>query len=460
MALNQLPTGFKASIEHLVKDWSAFEQSLLQEPSLSIRLHPQKFSTTPTLASVPWCKHGFYLEQRPVFTFDPLFQSGVYYVQEAGSMLLWHILEQLFPSNRDLKVLDLCAAPGGKSTLILSWLNGNGFLVANEVIGKRARVLEENIDKWGYANRMITNSDPERFEQIGEQFDVIVVDAPCSGEGMFRKEEDAVSMWSTENVQHCHLRQKRILDQAMAALKPGGYLIYSTCTYNETENEGSLSEIASKYNAQSVDIATDNNWDILRSEKDGIIGFRCFPHKVRSEGFFTSVLQKQESSNSNYKQSKKSFKKKQVDKNLVESVSPWLKQPELFSFLEHREEVNFLPNEYHEFALNLTSSLHVLSIGTNAGKIIRNELIPNHSLALSIDLNSVELTPFELNDTEVLAYLKKDSFSVKSEEQGLVLCTYRAVPCGWAKIINGKLKNAYPIHLRIQHSQAILQSIL
>jgi 16S rRNA C967 or C1407 C5-methylase (RsmB/RsmF family)/NOL1/NOP2/fmu family ribosome biogenesis protein len=454
-----LPADFRASVEHLINDWPAFEQALAAPPSLSVRIHPTKFKSTPNLEKVPWCPHGFYLNERPVFSFDPAFHGGAYYVQEAGSMLLWHVFDSLFPENRELKVLDLCAAPGGKSTLILSWLNNRGFLVANEVIGKRARILEENLNKWGYSNRLVTNSDPEKFEKIGELFDVIVVDAPCSGEGMFRKEEDAVSMWSLENVQHCHLRQNRILEQAMACLKPGGYLIYSTCTYNETENEGSVRGILKQFNASSVDLNLPENFNINRSERDGIIGYRCFPHKVRSEGFFTGVLRKPESDLKPYSTGKKNDKKLKDSDSLAPVIAPWLADSKRFSFLEHRGEIIFFPKEYADFSMRLTSDLHVLSLGTKAGKVIRNELIPDHSLALSVDLNPSAIPTLEMDDAQVLAYLKKDSFAVDAAFQGLTLCCYHGIACGWGKVISGRMKNAYPVNLRIQHSNPVIQSL-
>jgi 16S rRNA C967 or C1407 C5-methylase (RsmB/RsmF family)/NOL1/NOP2/fmu family ribosome biogenesis protein len=462
-----LPADFRASVEHLINDWPAFEQALAAPPSLSVRIHPTKFKSTPNLEKVPWCPHGYYLNERPVFSFDPAFHGGAYYVQEAGSMLLWHVLDYLFPENRELKFLDLCAAPGGKSTLILSWLNNHGFLVANEVIGKRARILEENLNKWGYSNRLVTNSDPEKFEKIGELFDVIVVDAPCSGEGMFRKEEDAVSMWSLENVQHCHLRQNRILEQAMACLKPGGYLIYSTCTYNQIENEESISGILKQFDASSIDLNLPESYNITRSEIDGVIGYRCFPHKVRSEGFFTSVVQKSNESDQLHNEYVKPGKSQKPDKNLKSVIAPWL-LPRLTevlevtdtSYMEHRGEVFFLPEAYFSFAMGLASVLHVLSIGTHAGKIIRDELIPSHELALSIDLKSGDFIQLEMSDEQALAYLKKESFSVDSKQLGLALCLHKGVACGWAKIISGKLKNSYPVNLRIMHPQPHVVSLV
>jgi 16S rRNA C967 or C1407 C5-methylase (RsmB/RsmF family)/NOL1/NOP2/fmu family ribosome biogenesis protein len=454
-----LPAGFKSTIEHLVKDWASFEYALSSPPALSVRIHPKKFKATLPFDKVLWCKDGYYLNERPVFTYDPTFHGGAYYVQEAGSMLLWHTLSHLLGSKKDVKVLDLCAAPGGKSTLILSWLNGEGFLVANEVIGKRARVLEENIDKWGFSNRMITNSDPDKFEQLGELFDVVVVDAPCSGEGMFRKEEDALTMWSTDNVQHCHLRQNRILEQAMACLKPGGYLIYSTCTYNETENEGSLASVARKFDAESVDLCIPEEWKIVKSLRDGITGYRCFPNLVRSEGFFTGVLKKNESNNTLHSGVRKTAKSRKEDLKIKAIVAPWLQNADSSFFTEHREEVIFFPARYAEFALSITATLHVLSLGTNAGKVIRNELIPSHSLALSVDLNDQNQQVFEMKSEQALAYLKKDTFSVETKLQGLVLCNYLGVHCGWGKVIRGKMKNLYPVHLRIINSNPVIQSI-
>lgn len=235
------PEAFKQRVENDPFLGTPLLEALNQTAPVSVRLHPLKQKAALTFSEkIAWCEHAFYLKERPSFTLDPLFHAGCYYPQEAGSMVLDTVLKQLdLPSEPS--ILDLCAAPGGKSTLIASFLNNNGLLVSNEVIQARARILTENTTKWGYTNTVVTNNDPKDFERLNEFFDVIVVDAPCSGEGMFRKDLKARDEWSEENVQICSSRQKRIVMDVWDSLKPGGFLIYSTCTFNSAENEDTIS---------------------------------------------------------------------------------------------------------------------------------------------------------------------------------------------------------------------------
>src|ERR1044071_5586576 len=190
-----------------------------------------------SMDKIPWTEYGHYLSQRPSFTFDPLFHAGCYYVQEASSMFLEQALKQTIDLSKPLRVLDLCAAPGGKSTHILSLISKDSLLVSNEVIRSRAKILKDNIVKWGYSNVVVTNNDPKDFQRLENHFDVIVVDAPCSGSGLFRREPEAIEEWSINNVQLCCQRQQRILADIIPALKGGGILIYSTCSYSPQEDE-------------------------------------------------------------------------------------------------------------------------------------------------------------------------------------------------------------------------------
>lgn len=211
------------------------------EQVTSIRFNPSKNvyhqPGDHRLAPVPWTQNGYYLAQRPSFTFDPLFHAGVYYVQEASSMFLEQALRQTTDLSQPLKVLDLCASPGGKSTHLQSLLSPASLLVSNDVIRSRAHVLKDNIVKWGSLNVVVTNNDPADFSALENYFDVIVVDAPCSGSGLFRRDEDAIGEWSVNNVTLCTQRQQRILADAWPSLKRGGLLIYSTCSYSMEEDE-------------------------------------------------------------------------------------------------------------------------------------------------------------------------------------------------------------------------------
>ena len=255
-----LPTAFTERMQQLLGNESeTFFQALVSESPTSIRLNPEKTANTDLPFSellsrqVPWCSNGYYLKERPSFTSDPLLHGGAYYVQEASSMFLQVVLQQI-TGDTPLRVLDLCAAPGGKSTLLANNLPKDSLLVSNEVIKSRASILKENIIKWGYDHIVVTNSDPNRFTGMKGAFDMILVDAPCSGEGMFRKDEKAITEWSENNLCLCEERQKRILSDVWDALAPGGYLVYSTCTYNPGENEDILNWILTTFDASSVEI--------------------------------------------------------------------------------------------------------------------------------------------------------------------------------------------------------------
>ncbi|MEX2233333.1 MAG: RsmB/NOP family class I SAM-dependent RNA methyltransferase, partial [Cyclobacteriaceae bacterium] len=261
--MKPLPVKFEESIHRkLGGALPGFLKSLQEPPPVSIRIHPVKSQHQIADERVPWSKYGEYLPTRPQFTLDPLFHAGSYYVQEASSMFLEQALKQSVNLDQSLNVLDLCAAPGGKSTHLLSLLNRDSLLVSNEAIRSRASILSENIQKWGYPNTIVTNNDPADFRKLKGFFDVIVIDAPCSGEGLFRKNPDAMDEWSPENVQLCAGRQKRILSDAWDSLRENGVLIYCTCTYNESENEDNLRWLQENYSVEFLKLSTDPSWGV------------------------------------------------------------------------------------------------------------------------------------------------------------------------------------------------------
>jgi 16S rRNA C967 or C1407 C5-methylase (RsmB/RsmF family) len=251
----ELPKSFVERMQgQLGQAYTRFEQALQEPAPVSIRLNRRKLPITPLLNPVPWTDSGHYLPERPLFTLDPRLHAGAYYVQEASSMFLEQALRQTVELSQPLQVLDLCGAPGGKSTHIASLLTEDSLLVANEVIRSRASILAENVTKWGSGNVLVTSNDPRDFGRLPAFFDVMVVDAPCSGEGMFRKDVQAIQEWSEENVKLCAQRQQRILLDVWEALKPGGTFIYSTCTWNEAENECNMAWLAEQENAQSLSL--------------------------------------------------------------------------------------------------------------------------------------------------------------------------------------------------------------
>ena len=249
---------------------------------------------------VPWCPEGYYLEGRPQFTFDPLFHAGCYYVQEAASMFVTHILRELSILSpltsylSPLNALDLCAAPGGKSTAMLSVLPEDCTLVSNEPIPTRAQILLENITKWGAKNCIVTNNYPRDFKKAKAKFDLILCDVPCSGEGMFRKDPATISEWSLQNVEKCWRLQREIVADAWECLNPGGIMIYSTCTFNTKENEENVRWIMEEYDAEPIDIPIDASWHITGSLLPGFDApvYRFIPGITKSEGLFVCVMKK------------------------------------------------------------------------------------------------------------------------------------------------------------------------
>src|SRR5215203_3380652 len=273
------------------------------EQITSIRINPLKWSKPDdkrlagenihhspfTIHSqVPWSSYGYYLSQRPSFTFDPLFHSGCYYVQEASSMFLEQALKQSEDLSKTLRVLDLCAAPGGKSTHIQSLISAESLLVSNEVIRNRTGILKQNIIKWGCENVVVTNNDPQHFSKLEGFFDVIIIDAPCSGSGLFRKDAEAIDEWSEENVWLCCGRQKRIIADSIACLKKDGILIYSTCSYSKEEDEDIADWLVKEWDMENIKLTIKENWGIVesQSEKSKSVGYRFFPDKLKGEGFY------------------------------------------------------------------------------------------------------------------------------------------------------------------------------
>lgn len=424
-------------------DREAFEKvHLLGEPITSIRINPLKKSEIVNHRSkIPWTDYGYYLEQRPSFTFDPLFHAGCYYVQEASSMFLEQALKQTVDLSLPLKILDLSAAPGGKSTHIQSLLSKESLLVSNEVIRSRVNVLKDNIIKWGCHNVAVTNNDPKDFEKLENYFDVIVVDAPCSGSGLFRRDPEAINEWSPSNVALCSRRQQRILADVWPSLKKNGVLIYSTCSYSREEDEEIVEWLRSEFRAQSIELRIEDGWNIIGSEG----GYRFWPDRVNGEGFFIACIRKTDGDDGF------SFKTKNkmaiINKKEKEIIEKWIGSNG-FDFIKHQNTVYAwrLPL-IHDFRL-LLSNLKVIYSGTLLGDLINDKLIPAHALAMS-DLVNEEISRVELNYGEAIEYLKKRDLRVQTKHNGWQLVNYRDHSLGWINVLPGRINNYYPKELRI-----------
>ena len=446
-----LPLAFQTQMKaQLGLDFTDFTSALMKESPVSVRVNPRKavYDTTG-LAPVPWCSDGFYLLERPSFTLDPLFQAGAYYVQEASSMLLQEALRQTVKLSRPLRVLDLCAAPGGKSTLLASVLSSDSLLVCNEVIRSRVSVLRENIDKWGYPNVVVSNHDPNDMDKLAGFFDVVVVDAPCSGEGLFRKDPDAVQEWSEANVQLCSARQKRILTAAAPLLDEGGILIYSTCTYNDDENTDNV-RFLTEYGFENRSLILPPDWNIVEQKTATTVGYQCYPHRVRGEGFFISIFQKKRFTGA-VKLDARTFRSiRALRPRETKTASQWLQAPTDFSFWEKPNgDVMALPKSLEKTFLFLDSALRSKGFGLEMGEFKGQDFVPSHALALSTAVNPA-LPGINLSREDALRYFKKENLVFDEPQKGWLLAQYQGLNLGWMKGVGNRVNNYLPKDWRIR----------
>lgn len=438
----KLPEQFVLRTQELLGDeYQTFEKALEMPPPVSVRVNDKIKDYKPSENKVTWCDSGYYLAERPAFTADPLFHAGVYYVQEASSMFLEQIIKQHFPEKAI--VLDLCAAPGGKSTLISQNLGKNSLLVSNEINRSRAMILAENVLKWGNPNVIVTNNSPADFNQLPGFFDVIVVDAPCSGEGMFRKDPGAIIEWSEQNVQMCANRQKTILEDVWESLKTGGLLVYSTCTYNREENEENVAFFCENLGAEILKVNTSHFEGIVNTG----FGYRFYPHKVAGEGFFITVLIKTAVTNA--------FTKIRIDTkklfyNKSEEFRSRLKKPDAYEILEDDDKVVAYQKIHFMESLWLKIQLNCLENGILLANIKGSDIIPAHQLALSKELNRDSVQEIELDYENAISFLKRNNLFLPDAPKGHLLITYQHQPLGWVKNIGSRSNNLYPQHWRIR----------
>lgn len=474
---NTLPQEFKTYAQKLLgtQRWEKLEEALDKEPSVSIRLNPFKVSAVGTDwcafdgydGNVPWAEGAFYLKERPAFTADPLLHAGIYYVQEAASMFLEQAVRHYV--KNPVKALDLCAAPGGKSTVLRSCLPEGSFLVCNEPIRSRAQVLAENMIKWGHPDVMVTNSYPEAFSSLTGMFDLIVTDVPCSGEGMFRKEEDAVSGWSMDNVMMCRDRQREIVSQVWPALKLGGLLIYSTCTLNQYENEENVAWIASHLGAEVLPLDVPAEWGIcgnlltgdLTSGKAGQVPACHFiPGLTRGEGFFLAVLRKTSGDEDHVfvqlekKSRGKGKRGEQRPQAVPEACRGWLVPDHgSFGFRIDGSRLTALASCFSSWCTAVGDKVNVMHCGVTVAEQKGKDWLPAHMLAMNICLNRLVFPSVDLEYGAAVSYLRKEAPSLpEGTPKGFVLLTFAGVPLGFAKNIGNRANNLYPQEWRIRSS--------
>lgn len=476
-----LPPVFASNMKSLLQEEAAtFFSALDEQPPVSVRYNPAKItpgSNHPWEAawegSVPWSEKACYLNHRPAFTFDPCLHAGCYYVQEASSMFVEQALKQalrgLTPSADPYLMLDLCAAPGGKSTLALSLLPENSLLVANEVVGSRARILQENLTKWGSPNVMITRNEAVDVGRLGPVFDVMLVDAPCSGEGLFRKDEAAVGEWSPEAVRQCALRQASILEDSLPALKPGGYLIYSTCTYNTEEDEAIVKRLVDVEGLEPVPLTVDEAWKVtgsLLKGADQLPVYRFLPHKTKGEGFFCCLLRKplsegennqspmgvQRETGKNTRQSKRSRQTVKSPFVITKAIKERLMQPEAYHWsVTEQGLIRAVPVNLLSVVTYLEASLNVLQVGITVGEIKGDQALPHPVLALSTRLNRAAFPVCELSLKQAVDFLRREALVLPEDcPRGWVLLTYQDQTLGWAKNMGSRANNGWPVEWRIR----------
>lgn len=445
-----LPKEFCDALQgRLGESFDRFLVSLEQPPPVSIRVNPQR-SISIESEPVAWSRFGKYLEARPIFTLDPLFHAGAYYAQEASSMFLEQAIKQTADLTKPLRVLDLCAAPGGKSTHLLSLLNRESLLVSNEVIRSRASILSENIQKWGHCNIIVSNNDPEDFSGLHGFFDIVVVDAPCSGEGLFRKDPDAVKEWSPANVELCSKRQRRILADVWPAIKSNGILVYCTCTYNDIENEENLRWLRDQYDSEPVPLEIDQTWNIETVKEKDLEGYRFYPHRVKGEGFFLSVFRKKETVQEFRIKSKRSLAG--PSKKIIEQIRNWIPDGSV-QFYSWQDTVYAIPSaQAHEIEF-LIQHLKIVHAGTSVAAIKHEKLIPEHGAALSVELQKDHFQHIETDLENALRYLRKEPMHPNTQaSKGFALITYKNLALGWANMLDNRINNLYPKEWRIRMS--------
>ena len=449
-----LPIDFISRTKALLgENYPLFEAALQTAPPVSLRINQAKGTSIPQVGTpVAWCSSGYYLPERLTFTFDPLFHAGAYYVQEASSMFL----EQAIRSqvNQPVRCLDLCAAPGGKSTLLASCLPQGSLLVSNEVIRSRSYVLAENIAKWGNPNCVVLNNDPETIGQtLPHFFDVIVDDVPCSGEGMFRKDTDSTGEWSVEHVELCAARSRRIIHDVWEALKPGGLLIYSTCTYNLEEDEENIHYFVDELGAEPVTIPIDEAWQITGALRYDNSVYRFLPHRTRGEGFFLAALRKKgEPASESHSKAKRKKEKGKPAPAIPAQAKMLLNEPDSYHFAWQNSTLVALPVAHKEVFQQLTdNALKPLLMGIRIGEQKGKDLIPSEELALSTALRKEAFPTVELTWEEAISYLRKEAVCLPAETpRGNVLVCYAGYPLGFVKHLGNRSNNLYPAEWRIR----------
>lgn len=420
------------------------------DPSVSVRINSVKCDKTPVENLVPWCKRGYYLDERPQFTFDPALHAGCYYVQDASSMFLAYTIDRLVSKDSPVRYLDLCAAPGGKTTTAIDALPNGSLIVANEIMSNRAQILKENIIKWGNPNCVVTCNDSAAYSALTHFFDIIAADVPCSGEGMMRKDEEAVAQWTPALVKECADRQREIVDNAWQALRPGGLFIYSTCTFNRPENEDIIEYLVNELGAESIDLNPPAEWNIHTAIGSPINGYHFFPHRTRGEGLFLAVVRKpNDEPRQSIHISKNKKNKKDTPTQVPKEVKEWISNPRTTQLVTSGDTINSIPTDYADEIAILRENLRVIYCGCEIATTKGKDLIPAHSLALNTCINETTFSACEVDYPTAIAYLRGETITIDAP-RGFVLIKYNGMTLGWVKNLGNRANNLYPKEWRIK----------
>lgn len=448
-----------------VAEQEAFIHALTEsEPAISLRYNRAKYKGMEG-QPIGWNpQDGAYLPQRPNFTLDPLLHAGCYYVQEASSQFVTHVLRTLV--KEPVVALDLCAAPGGKSTAMLSALPGGSQLVSNEIDRRRARILSENITKWGMPNVSVTCNAPSDFRKLTHLFDLILTDVPCSGEGMFRKDEGAIKDWSPRKVEECVTRQKEILETIWPTLKTGGILIYSTCTFNVHENEEMLQYICEELGAEALDIPVDASWNIHPPLVGDLPCYRFMPHFTRGEGLFLAAVRKERNDKESARPVKRDNKKKgnakipggtdkhKLSIDIKKTTADLLKQLVCDASIELTADgtLRAIPTGHMMiYDALMDQGLYLLQSGIEMGTIKGRDIVPAHALALSTIRKDSAFATVDVDLETALNYLRHEAISLgASVPTGYVIITYQGHALGFVKNLGNRCNNMYPQEWRIR----------
>ncbi|MCB9187685.1 MAG: rRNA cytosine-C5-methyltransferase [Flavobacteriales bacterium] len=434
--MTKLPEDFIAYCRSNFDYADALIEVLDTNSPTSVRINTQKLSPL-NLEKVDWCDTGYYLPERPTFTEDPLFHAGAYYVQEASSMLISQVA-QIVERDAPLKILDLCAAPGGKTTLLLD-LFPNALIVANEIIPKRAKILAENVTKWGTKNCIVTNATPEQLAKSREQFDLILADAPCSGEGMFRKDLNSRDEWSTENVQICTTRQKEIIETINANLKKDGILIYSTCTFNRYENEENVEHFINQLGMKELVIEASE--EVVKQS----FGNAMLPHKTKGEGFYCAFLKKTT-------EGERAPKKIRPNKSILNykgNKNPFGANISSSDLWFYDDIIHLFNHDFINTLFNLQENLRIVQFGHKIGKELKGKFLPEGTIFTLPILKNL-FPRIEVSHEDAVKFLKKEDIKISDVlKDGWYYLTFQDTPIGLIKKIGLRANNYFPKEWRI-----------